>query len=99
MKKNYAFLSALLLGACTSSPPTYFPFERTPVTKVYIDPDPLCHLKYSEDTTALLERALSSDPFDLYEDKYDTPTPYRHPEEKQQEQLPVESFTSRCPRL
>jgi hypothetical protein len=69
------------------------------MTKVYIDPDPLCHLKYSEDTLAPLERTLSSDPFDLYEDKYDTPPPYRHPEEVQQEQLPVESFSIRCPRL
>lgn len=99
MKKVCVLVFLLLEACCSSTLPTYFMFEKTPRTEVRIDPDPLCHIKYSEDTLKLLDRALSSDPFDLYQGRYETQVPYRHPEWVQQEQLPVESFTIRCPRL
>ena len=94
--KNIMLCLSIFLGACT--PHSFLPFEHTN-TGVHTDPDPLCHISYSEDTSALLERLLSADPFDLYEDEYEVLVPYLLPEEVQQRQLPRESYTGACPRL
>jgi hypothetical protein len=87
----------LFLGGCGYYPQK-FAFEETqPMTA--IDPDPMCHFKYSESSEELLEIMLSADPFDLYEDEYEIAVPYKVVVEVQQRQLPRESYTSQCPRL
>ena len=92
-----ALIFFILLGGC-GCPPQRLPFEETqPMTA--IDPDPMCHFKYSESNEELLEKLLSADPFDVYEDEYEIAVPYKVIVEVQQRQLPRESYTSQCPRL
>ena len=96
MRSALVFL-LLFLGSCSPLPPI-LPFEVKGVV-VITDPDPMCHFKYSESSEELLEKLLSADPFDLYDDDYEIAVPYKVIVEVQQRQLPRESHTMKCPRL
>ena len=87
----------LILGSCSSQLPIFNLGIKGRV--VFLDPDPMCHFKYSESNEEILEKLLSADPFDLYDDDYEIAVPYKVVVEVQQRQLPRESHTMKCPRL
>ena len=95
--KYLLILSFLFLNTCSSQPPIFDIGIKGRV--VFLDPDPMCHFKYSESNEELLEKLLSADPFDLYDDDYEIAIPYKVVVEVQQRQLPRESHTMKCPRL
>ena len=90
--KYILVLFFLILNTCCT---------QIPILKVSIegrvsisDPDPMCHFKYSESNEELLEKLLSADPFDLYDDDSEVEVPYKVIVEPQQRLLPKERYAT-----